>query len=66
MPGMGLSEAIRLAAENGCEIVPSEAGRVMIRSISYDSDPFELEENRLLTMSREEFLRDWLPPRFEV
>lgn len=62
---MGLTDAIRLAAENGCEIVPTENGRVMIRAISYDADPYELEERRLLTMSREEFLKEWLPPRFE-
>lgn len=62
---MGLVDAIRLAAENGCEIVPSEAGKVMIRAIAYDADPYELEERRLLSMSREEFLSEWLPPRFE-
>ncbi len=62
---MGLTDAIRLAAENGCEIVPSGEGRVMIRAISYDADPYELDERRLLTMSREEFLKEWLPPRFE-
>lgn len=62
---MGLVEAIRLAAEQGCEIVPTDSGRVMIRAIAYDADPFELEERRLLAMSREEFLTEWLPPRFE-
>ena len=62
---MGLTDAIRIAAENGCEIVPMENGRVMIRAISYDADPYELEERRLLSMSCEEFLTEWLPPRFE-
>lgn len=62
---MGLADAIRLAAEQGCEIVPAGSGRVMIRAIAYDADPYELEERRLLSMSREEFLEEWLPPRFE-
>jgi hypothetical protein len=62
---VGLVEVIRLAAENGCEIEPAGEGRVMIRAIAYDADPYELEERRLLKMSREEFLKEWLPPRYE-
>lgn len=62
---MGLVEAIRFAAEQGCELVPAEGGRLMIRAIAYDADPFELDESRLLSMSREEFLRDWIPSRYD-
>ena len=61
---MGLVEAIRLAAEQGCEIEAAGPGRIIIRAIAYDADPYELEERRLLAMSRDEFLQDWLPPRF--
>ena len=62
---MGLVDAIRLAAENGCEIEPAGPGRILIRAISYDADPYELDERRLLKMSPEEFLQEWLPPRYE-
>lgn len=62
---MGPSDLMRLAAENGCEIVPLGNGRVQIRAISYDADPFEVEERQLLGMSPEEFITEWIPPRFE-
>lgn len=62
---MGLVDAIRLAAERGCEIVPLDGGRIMIRAIGYDADPFELEERRLLKMGPEEFLAEWIPPHYE-
>jgi|GEM_PF-946452 len=63
---MMISEAIKLAAEQGCEIIPVDEGRrVMIRAIAYDADPYELEERRLLAMSTDEFVREWLPPRYE-
>jgi hypothetical protein len=64
---MTLSQAIRLAAENGCEIEPAGDGkRVLIRAIAYDADPFELDESRIYAMSEDEFLREWLPPRYSV
>ncbi len=63
---MMLPEAIRLAAEHGCELVPLDGGRrLMIRAIAYDADPHELEERRLLSMSADEFVAEWLPPRYE-
>lgn len=63
---MMISEAIKLAAEHGCELVPVDNGRrMMIRAIAYDADPYELDERRLLSMSADEFVSEWLPPRFE-
>lgn len=60
---MTLTEAIRAAAEQGCELVrASGAARYTIRAIGYDADPFEISEDALLDLSREEFLREWIPP----
>ncbi|MES2883915.1 MAG: hypothetical protein V4709_03870 [Pseudomonadota bacterium] len=58
-----LSEAIRLAVEQGCELVrlPGTA-RYTIRAIGYDADPYEISEDALLDLNREEFLREWIPP----
>lgn len=60
---MTLTEAIRAAAEQGCELVrvPGSA-RYAIRAIGYDADPFEISENDLLDLSRETFLSEWIPP----
>ena len=58
-------DAIRLAAELGCEIIPAGDGRIAIRAINYDADPYELEERRLLAMTAEEFLKEWIPPHYE-
>ncbi|MDO9452104.1 MAG: hypothetical protein Q7J29_04525 [Stagnimonas sp.] len=60
---MTLTEAIRAAAEQGCELVrvPGLA-RYTIRAIGYDADPFEISEDALLDLSREEFLLEWIPP----
>ena len=60
-----LSEAIRLAAEQGCELEPlrSSPGRYAIRAIAYDADPYELSESQLPGLSREEFLAEWIPER---
>lgn len=58
-----LSEAIRLAVEQGCELVRIPgAARYSIRAIGYDTDPYEISEEALLDLSREEFLREWIPP----
>lgn len=61
---MTLSEAIRAAAGEGCELVRVPGtSRYLIRAIGYDADPFEIAETALLDLSRDEFLRDWIPPR---
>ena len=60
---MTLTEAIRLAAERGCELVRiAGMARYTIRAIGYDTDPYEISEEALLDLSREEFLREWIPP----
>ncbi len=60
---MTLTEAIRCAAEQGCELerIPGSA-RYVIRAIGYDADPYEISEDALLDLNREEFLREWIPP----
>lgn len=64
---MTLLQAIRLAAENGCDLETGpDGGRVVIRAIAYDADPFELDAARIYTMTDEEFVRDWIPPRYAV
>lgn len=63
---MTLAEATQLALRHGCELEPSSDGRrVTIRAIAYDADPYELDLNRLLVMSAEEFAAEWIPPRYE-
>ncbi len=61
---MNLTEAIRAAAEQGCELerVPG-AARYVIRAIGYDADPFEISEHALLDLTRAEFLSEWIPQR---
>jgi len=61
---MTLTEAIRAAAEQGCELekVPG-VPRYVIRAIGYDADPYEIGEHALLDISRETFLSEWIPPR---
>lgn len=60
---MTLTEAIRAAAECGCELVKiSGAPRYLIRAIGYDADSFEINEETLLELSREAFLQEWIPP----
>jgi len=60
---MNLTEAIRRAAERGCELVPiSGARRYVIRAIGYDADPYEIDEDLLLSIDSEEFLNEWIPP----
>ncbi len=60
---MTLSEAIRAAAEAGCELeaVKGAPGRYTVRAIGYDADPYELSETVLLDLSREQFLVEWIP-----
>lgn len=61
---MTLTEAIRAAAEQGCELERvAGSARYVIRAIGYDADPFEISEMALLDLSREEFLREWIPER---
>jgi len=60
---MSLTEAIRRAAERGCELVPiAGQRRYLIRAIGYDADPYEIDEDRLTSLSSEEFLSEWIPP----
>lgn len=64
---MTLIDAIRIAAEYGCELVPVDEGRrYLIRAISYDADPYEIDERRLLALSADEFAREWVPPHYDV
>jgi hypothetical protein len=61
---MTLTEAIRTAAEQGCELEPLPGGRgYTIRAIGYDADPFEITDAMLLSLSREEFVQEWIPAR---
>ncbi len=53
---MGLVEAIRLAAEQGCELEAAGEGRYLIRAIAYDTAPYELDQSRLLGVSAAEFI----------
>jgi hypothetical protein len=61
---MTLAEAARAALSRGCELVPAEGSRVLVRAIAYDADPYELDERQLYAMSAEEFLREWIPERY--
>lgn len=59
---MTLTEAIRAAAEHGCELVRVPgAARYTIRAIGYDADPYEISEDALMDLTREVFLREWIP-----
>lgn len=60
---MTLTEAIRTAAEVGCELAPVPgARRYVIRAIGYDADPYEISEDALMELGREAFLNEWIPP----
>lgn len=59
---MTLTEAIRRAAECGCELVPLPGRRWLIRAIGYDADPYEIDEDLLMSLDSAEFLREWIPP----
>jgi hypothetical protein len=64
---MTLHDAIRIALMQGCELEPVDGGRrVIIRAIAYDADPYELDVSRLLLMQEEEFVREWIPARYEM
>ncbi len=64
---MTLHEAIRAALLQGCELEPVDGGRrVIIRAINYDADPYEIDVNRLLLMDEDEFIREWIPSRYDV
>lgn len=59
---MTFTEAIRAAAEVGCELVAVPgARRYTIRAIGYDADPYEISEDALLELNRETFLCEWIP-----
>ncbi|HEX4871843.1 MAG TPA: hypothetical protein VFV27_05960 [Nevskiaceae bacterium] len=61
---MMLSTALRLAAEQGCEMEPVEQGaRWCIRAIGYDADATEISARELARISEAEFLAEWLPQR---
>ena len=63
---MTMTEAVRVALLQGCELEPSDGGRrVIIRAINFDADPYEIDVNRLLAMSEEEFIAEWIPQRYE-
>lgn len=63
---MMLPDAIRVAASCGCELEPVDGGRrYLVRAIAYDADPFELDERRLFAMSEDEFMREWIPARYD-
>ena len=60
---MTLTEAIRAAAECGCELEHiAGTRRYTIRAIGYDADPYEISEDALLDLSRVGFLIEWIPP----
>lgn len=60
---MTLTQAIRAAAEHGCELVRAPgAARYTIRAIGYDADPFEISEDTLLDLSLDTFVNEWIPP----
>lgn len=62
---MLVAEAMRLAAEHSCELSRDPvSGDWVIASISYDSDACSLSDAALLAISREDFLRDYIPDRF--
>ena len=61
---MLVAEAMRLAAERGCELTRDTGnGDWVIRSIAYDSDPCALSDEQLLRIGADSFLRDYIPDR---
>lgn len=63
---MTLVEAVHVALMQGCELEPTAGGtRYTIRAINYDADPYEIDLRKLLAMSAEEFVREWIPARYE-
>ena len=61
---MELAEAMRLAAERGCDMSWDEHERLwMIRAISYDSDACSLSMAKLMRTNRSEFLELFIPDR---
>lgn len=64
---MTLSEAVRAALMQGCELEPIDGGsRYVVRAINYDADPYEIDLRVLLAISEEEFIAEWIPPRYEM
>jgi len=62
-----LTEANHVALMQGCELEPIDGGsRFVIRAINYDADPYEIDLRKLLGLSKEEFIAEWIPPRFET
>lgn len=61
---MELAEAMRLAAERGCDMSWDAQQRLwIIRAIAYDSDACSLDNARLMRIQRKEFLELFIPDR---
>jgi hypothetical protein len=61
---MELAEAMRLAAERGCDMAWDAQQQLwVIRAISYDSDACSLNNARLMRINRSEFLELFIPDR---
>ncbi|MCK5770442.1 hypothetical protein [Algiphilus sp.] len=61
---MDVAEAIRLAAENGCDMEWDEdARRWVVGAVSYDADACSLDSVTLSAIDADTFLRDFLPDR---
>lgn len=61
---MTLTEAMRAALKQGCELEPvAGSARYTIRAIAYDADPYEISEVQLMDLDEAEFLREWIPQR---
>lgn len=61
---MEVSLAIRLAAENSCDMEWDEVARCWtIGSVSYDADACSLDSATLASIDAETFLRNYIPDR---
>lgn len=61
---MDVGEAIRLAAENDCDMEwDPEARRWIVAAVSYDADACSLDSVTLAAIDADTFLRDFLPDR---
>ena len=61
---MTLTEAVRAALKQGCELEPIPGtARHTIRAIAYDADPYEISESQLMDLDEAEFLSEWIPQR---
>jgi len=61
---MGIAEAMRLAASNGCDCYwDSSSARWIVAAVSYDSDACSLSAATLAEISPDQFLRLYIPDR---